>query len=494
MKIGFDNDKYVELQSKNIIERIAKFDNKLYLEFGGKLFDDLHAARVLPGFAPDAKVRLLQTMKDQTEIIVTINAADIEKKKIRADFGISYDMDVLRLIDNLRSLDIYVSAIVVTQYTGQPSADIFKKKLERRGERVYFHKMIAGYPNNVDTIVSDEGYGANPFIETTRPLVVITAPGPGSGKLATCLSQLYHEHKRNVKAGYAKFETFPIWNIPRKHPVNLAYEAATADLRDVNMIDPYHLEAYGVTTVNYNRDIEAFPVVKTILSRITGEDDLYRSPTDMGVNMAGYAIIDDEVVRKAANDEIIRRSYRAWCDYKNGLVDIEVAHRADALMQEAGVTTEARPVVAAALKKTRESGVQAIAIELPDGKIVTGKSSDMLGAPAAAVINAIKYLAGIKDEIYLISPVILEPIRNMKKNTLGRNVTKLNLEEALIAMSICAATNPMVEEALKQLEKLKYTEAHYTKMLNPQDEITFRKLKINITCEPEFMTSNLYNQ
>ncbi len=494
MKIGFDNDKYVELQSKNIIERIAKFDNKLYLEFGGKLFDDLHAARVLPGFAPDAKVRLLQTMKDQTEIIVTINAADIEKKKIRADFGISYDMDVLRLIDNLRSLDIYVSAIVVTQYTGQPSADIFKKKLERRGERVYFHKMIAGYPNNVDTIVSDEGYGANPFIETTRPLVVITAPGPGSGKLATCLSQLYHEHKRNVKAGYAKFETFPIWNLPRKHPVNLAYEAATADLRDVNMIDPYHLEAYGVTTVNYNRDIEAFPVVKTIISRITGEDDLYRSPTDMGVNMAGYAITDDEIVRKAANDEIIRRSYRAWCDYKNGLVDIEVAHRADALMQEAGVTTEARPVVSAALKKTQESGVQAIAIELPDGKIVTGKSSDMLGAPAAAVINAIKYLAGIKDEIYLISPVILEPIRNMKKNTLGRNVTKLNLEEALIAMSICAATNPMVEEALKQLEKLKYTEAHYTKMLNPQDEITFRKLKINITCEPEFMTSNLYNQ
>ncbi|MBR5307997.1 MAG: DUF1846 domain-containing protein [Clostridia bacterium] len=494
MKIGFDNDKYVELQSKNILERIAKFGGKLYLEFGGKLFDDLHAARVLPGFAPDAKVRLLQTMKDQTEIIVTINAADIEKKKIRADFGISYDMDVLRLIDNLRSLDIYVSAIVVTQYTGQPSADIFRKKLERRGERVYFHKMIAGYPNNVDTIVSDEGYGANPYVETTRPLVVITAPGPGSGKLATCLSQMYHDHKRGINAGYAKFETFPIWNIPLKHPVNLAYESATCDLRDVNMIDPYHLEAYGQTTVNYNRDVEAFPVVKTIISKITGDDNLYRSPTDMGVNMAGLAICDDEVVRNAAKQEIIRRSYKAWCDYKNGLVDIEVAHRAEALLQEAGITVAERPVVAAALKKTEESGVQAIAIQLDDGKIVTGKSGDMLGAPAAAVINAIKYLAGIKDEMLLISPVILEPIRNMKKNTLGRNVTKLNLEEALIAMSICAATNPMVEEALKQLEKLKYTEAHYTKMLNPQDEITFRKLNINITCEPEFMSKNLYNQ
>ncbi len=494
MKIGFDNDKYVELQSKNIHERIAKFGGKLYLEFGGKLFDDLHAARVLPGFAPDAKVKLLHTMKDETEIIVTINAADIEKKKMRADFGISYDMDVLRLIDNLRSLDIYVSAIVITQYTGQPSADIFRKKLERRGERVYFHKIIAGYPNNVDTIVSDDGYGANPFVETTRPLVVITAPGPGSGKLATCLSQMYHEHKRGIKAGYAKFETFPIWNIPLKHPVNLAYEAATCDLRDVNMIDPYHLEAYGKTTVNYNRDVEAFPVVKTILSRITGEESLYKSPTDMGVNMAGYAICNDEVVKEAANQEIIRRSYKAWCDYKNGLVDIEVAHRAEALMQEAGVTTAQRPVVAASLKKAEDSGVQAIAIQLDDGTIITGKSGDMLGAPAAAIINAIKYLAGIKDEIFLISPVILEPIRNMKKNTLGRNVTKLNLEEALIAMSICAATNPMVEEALKQLEHLKYTEAHYTKMLNPQDEITFRKLKINITCEPEFVSKNLYNQ
>ncbi len=495
MRTGFDNDKYVELQSKNILERIEKFDNKLYLEFGGKLFDDLHASRVLPGFAPDAKVRLLRTMKDQTEIIVTINAADIEKKKIRADFGISYDMDVLRLIDNLRSLDIYVSSIVVTQYTGQPSADIFRKKLERRGERVYFHKVIAGYPNNVDTIVSDEGYGANPYIETTRPLVVVTAPGPGSGKLATCLSQLYHEHKRGVNAGYAKFETFPIWNIPLKHPVNLAYEAATADLRDVNMLDPYHLEAYGVTTVNYNRDVEAFPVVKTILSRITGKNDIYKSPTDMGVNMAGYAIVDDEAVRDAAKQEIIRRSYRAWCDYKNGLVDIEVAHRVEGIMQEAGINAENdRPVVRAALKKTEDTGVQAIAIQLHDGTIITGKSGEMLGAPAAAVINAIKYLAGINDKIDLISPMILEPIRNMKKNTLGRNVTKLNLEEALIAMSVCTVTNPMVAAALAKLEELKDTEAHYTKILNPQDEITFRKLKINVTCEPEFMSNNLYNQ
>ena len=494
MRIGFDNDKYLKIQSEHIRERINQFGDKLYLEFGGKLFDDYHAARVLPGFAPDSKLQMLLQLSDMAEIVIVISASDIEKNKVRGDLGITYDVDVLRLIEEFEKKGLYVGSVVITQFAGQQSAEHFKLRLEKAGRKVYYHYVIPGYPANIPLIVSEAGFGKNDYIETSRPLVVITAPGPGSGKMATCLSQLYHENLRGIKAGYAKFETFPIWNIPLKHPVNLAYESATCDLRDVNMIDPYHLEAYGVTTVNYNRDVEAFPVVKTIISRITGDDNLYRSPTDMGVNMAGYAIFDDEAVRDAGKQEIIRRSYKAWCDYKNGLVDIEVAHRAEALMAEAGVTVDQRPVVAAALKKTKETEVQAIAIQLHDGKIITGKSSDMLGAPAAAVINAIKYLAGIRDEMLLISPVILEPIRNMKKNTLGRNVTKLNLEEALIAMSICAATNPMVEAALKQLEKLRNTEAHYTKMLNPQDEITFRKLNINITCEPEFMSQNLYNQ
>ncbi|HCG36231.1 MAG TPA: hypothetical protein DER23_07805 [Clostridiales bacterium] len=494
MKIGFDNEKYVSMQSERILERIKQNGNKLYLEFGGKLFDDLHAARVLPGFAPDAKIRILQKLKDQTEIIFVINAGDIERKKMRADFGISYEMDVLRLIDHLRAIHILVSSIVITRYNGQPSADIFKKKLAIRGERVYVHNTIKGYPNDVDTIVSENGYGANEYIETTRPLVVVTAPGPGSGKMATCLSQLYHEHKRNMQAGYAKFETFPIWNLPLKHPVNLAYEAATADLHDMNMIDPYHLEAYGVTTVNYNRDIEAFPVLKTILQRITGTEHSYRSPTDMGVNMAGYGICDDHVCREAAKQEIVRRYYKAWCDFKNGLVDIDVAHRVEMLMKEVDADVSIRPVVAAAQNKTAEKGVHAMAIQMPDGKIITGRTIEVLGAPASAVINALKYLAGIGDDLLLISPSVLIPILDLKHSAFGSSKQKLNLEEALIALAICAVTNPIVEKAMEQLPKLRGLEAHYTKMANSHDEEVFRKLKINLTCEPEFSTKNLYSE
>jgi len=492
MKLGFSNEKYVELQSEKILERINLFDNKLYLEFGGKLFDDLHASRVLPGFEPDAKVKLLQKLKDKAEIIVIINAADIERKKMRADYGITYDMDVLRLIDNLRGMDIYVSSIVISQYSGQPSADIFYKKLTMRGEKVYYFNNVKGYPNDVDTIVSDEGYGANPFIETTRPLVVVTAPGPGSGKLAACLSQLYHEHKRNVKAGYAKFETFPIWNLPLKHPVNLAYEAATADLKDVNIIDPYHLDAYAVTTVNYNRDVEAFPLVKRILSKITGQDDLYKSPTDMGVNMAGYSITDDEAVRNAAKQEIVRRWYKACCDYKNGIGDIQTAHRIEGLMREVGITIEDRPVVKAAKEKQALRGVPALAIEMPDGKIVTGRHGDNISAAAAAIINALKHLSEIKDSIHLISPMVLEPIMKMKSTVLSSSGNKLNLEESLIALSMCAATNPMVSAVLTRLSDLKGLEAHSTVMLSPADEAVFRNLGINVTCEPEFESKNLY--
>jgi len=492
MKIGFSNEKYVELQSAKILERINLFDNKLYLEFGGKLFDDLHASRVLPGFEPDVKIKLLQKLKDQAEIIVIINAADIERKKMRADYGITYDVDVMRLIDNLRGMGIYVSSIVISQYKGQHSADIFYKKLTMRGERVYYFNDIKGYPNDVDTIVSDEGYGANPFIETTRPLVVITAPGPGSGKLAACLSQLYHEHKRNVHAGYAKFETFPVWNLPLKHPVNLAYEAATADIEDVNMIDPYHLDTYGVTTVNYNRDIASFPVVKRILSKITGKNDLYNSPTDMGVNMAGCSITDDEAVRAAAKQEIVRRWYKACCDYKNGIGEITVAHRIEALMKEVGVTIEDRPVVKAAKEKQAQKGVPAIAIEMPDGTIVTGRHGDNISASAAAVINALKYLTQINDSIHLISPIVLEPIMKMKSTVLSSSGNKLNLEEALIALSMCAATNSMVSLVLTKLDELKGLEAHSTVMLTPSDEAVFRNLGINVTCEPEFESKNLY--
>lgn len=492
MKIGFDNDLYIKKQKEYITERIKKFGNKLYLEFGGKLFDDYHAARVLPGFDLNGKVRLLREFNDQAEVIFCINAADIEKKKIRADFGISYDMDVLRLIDNLRGMDISVNSVVITQYAGQPSAEAFRKKLEMRGERCYFHYPIKGYPLDVERVVSDEGYGANPYIETTRPLVVITAPGPCSGKLATCLSQLYHEYKRGVNAGYAKFETFPIWNIPLKHPVNVAYEAATADLKDVNMIDPWHLEAYGKTTVNYNRDIEVFPVVNNILTKITGQPGLYKSPTDMGVNMAGYGISDDEVVRDAAKQEIIRRYYKARCDYKQGRGDLETVERIESLMNELELSTNDRKVVAPALAKAEKSGEHAVAIELPDGKIVTGRSGELLTASAAAVLNSVKERAGIRDEMLLMSPVVLEPIIKMKTEVLRSKQKNLSLTDVLLALSICAATNPVASLAVTELKKLENCEAHASCMLTSSDDSALRSLGINVTCEAEYPSSDLY--
>jgi len=492
MNIGFDNDKYIKMQSEHILERVKTFDNKLYIEFGGKLFDDYHAARVLPGFAPDSKIRMLQHMKDQVEIIIIINAADIERKKIRADYGITYDMDVLRLIDNLRSIGIYVSSIVISQYNDQPSADLFKNKLEQRGEKIYVHKKIKGYPNDVDTIVSDKGYGANEYIETTRPIVVVTAPGPGSGKLATCLSQLYHEHKRGRNSGYAKFETFPIWNLPLKHPVNIAYEAATADLKDVNMIDPFHLETYGVATVNYNRDIETFPVVRTIIEKITGKS-IYKSPTDMGVNMVGNCIIDDDLCRKAAKNEIIRRYFKACCDYKNGVAEIDVAQRIEILMKELNITINDRDVVKPAVDKALLENTHVMSIKLPSGKIITGKANDLMSAPSSAIINSIKELSGYSDEIFLLSPVVIEPIRRMKKDILSSHTSRLSLEEVFIALSICAATNPMVENAISKLPLLRNCDAHSTKMLSVQDERIIRKLGINYTCEPEFSSKDLFN-
>ena len=492
MKIGFDNDLYIKKQKEYITERIKKFGNKLYLEFGGKLFDDYHAARVLPGFDLNGKVRLLREFNDQAEVIFCINAADIEKKKIRADFGISYDMDVLRLIDNLRGMDISVNSVVITQYAGQPSAEAFRKKLEMRGEKCYFHYPIKGYPLDVERIVSDEGYGANPYIETTRPLVVITAPGPCSGKLATCLSQLYPEYKRGVNAGYAKFETFPIWNIPLKHPVNVAYEAATADLKDVNMIDPWHLEAYGKTTVNYNRDIEVFPVVNNILTKITGQPGLYKSPTDMGVNMAGYGICDDDAVRDAAKQEIIRRYFKARCDYKQGRGDMETVERIESLMNELELSTNDRKVVAPALAKAEKSGEHAVAIELPNGKIVTGRSGELLTASAAAVLNSVKEMAGIRDEMLLMSPVVLEPIIKMKTEILRSKQKVLNLNDVLLALSICAATNPVASLAVTELKKLKNCEAHASCMLTSADDGALRSLGLNVTCEAEYPSSDLY--
>ncbi|MBQ2676412.1 MAG: DUF1846 domain-containing protein [Clostridia bacterium] len=491
---SYDNEKYLQLQGEKIIERINKFDNKLYLEFGGKLFDDYHASRVLPGFESDAKTKLLCMLKDKAEIIFCINAADIERNKIRADYGITYDADVMRLIDNLRALGIYVSGIVVTQYKGQPAADVFIKKLQNMGEKTYIHTLTKGYPTDVDVIVSDEGYGANPYIETTRPLVVITAPGPGSGKLATCLSQLYHEYKRGVKAGYAKFETFPIWNISLNHPVNLAYEAATADLHDVNMIDPFHLDAYGVSTVNYNRDVEVFPVVKRILDKITGEECPYKSPTDMGVNMAGNCIVDDEKVREAAKEEIIRRYYKSLCDVKLGRTDIETVKKIEMLMQKVGSSVTDRKTVAAAREKADVTGVPCVALQLKDGRVITGKTTHLMSASCSAVLNAIKELSDLPDSLHLISPIVLEPIMNMKRSVFNIKDPTLNLEEVLIAVNICAATNPTVQLAVSKLSELISCDAHSTVMLRASDEDAFRKLKINITCEPHYATDNLYQK
>ena len=492
MSQGFDNDLYIQKQTEHIKERIAQWGGKLYLEFGGKLFDDYHAARVLPGFDANGKIRLLHEMRAETEIIFTVSAGDIEKTKMRADLGISYDMEVLRLIDDMTGLDIPVNSVVITQYTGQPAADAFSKKLTERGVKNYIHKPIKGYPTDVAYICSDEGYGANPYIATTKPLVVVTAPGPGSGKLATCLSQVYHEIRHGHVAGYAKFETFPIWNLPLKHPVNLAYEAATADLDDVNMIDPFHLEAYGQTTVNYNRDVEAFPIVKNILSRIMGDENVYQSPTDMGVNMAGYAIVDDGAVRAAAGQEIIRRYYKALCDTKQGKGSQEAVDKIKRIMQELDLTTDSRAVVAPALKKNADTGVSAAAIQLPDGQIVTGKASNLMSACSSCVLNAIKRLAGIDDDLMLISPIILEPILKLKINILGSRSSVLKVDDVLAALSITAATNTMTAKAMEALPKLRDCEMHSTCMLHSGDEGTLRKLGLRLTCEAEYPSKDLF--
>lgn len=484
MKIGFDNNKYLKMQSEHIRERINQFGDKLYLEFGGKLFDDYHASRVLPGFAPDSKLRMLLQLADQAEIVIVISAADIEKNKVRSDLGITYDVDVLRLIQSFTDKGLYVGSVVITHYSGQNTADVFKHKLESMGIKVYRHYTIDGYPGNVPLIVSDEGYGKNDYIETKRPLVVVTAPGPGSGKMATCLSQLYHENKRGVKAGYAKFETFPIWNIPLKHPVNLAYEAATADLNDVNMIDPFHLEAYGVTTVNYNRDVEIFPVLSAIFEEIMGECP-YKSPTDMGVNMAGNCIIDDEACKEASRQEIIRRYYNCLCDLKRGNSTPAVLYKLELLMKQAGITVADRKVIAAAMNREEATGAPAAAIELPDGTLVTGKTSDLLGASAACLLNALKILAGIDHEIHLVSPDAIHPIQTLKINYLGSQNPRLHTDEILIALSISAATSPDAARALNAVPLLKGCEVHSSVLLSSVDEGIFKKLGMHLTCEPK---------
>lgn len=486
MKIGFDNDKYLKMQSEHIRERINQFGNKLYLEFGGKLFDDYHASRVLPGFEPDSKLRMLMQLSDQAEIVIVISAADIDKNKVRGDLGITYDEDVLRLMEVFTERGLYVGSVCITQYSGQESADAFKKRLEKLGIKVYVLYLIPGYPNNTSFIVSDEGYGKNDYIETTRPLVVITAPGPGSGKMATCLSQLYHEYKRGVKAGYAKFETFPIWNIPLKHPVNLAYEAATADLNDVNMIDPFHLEAYGKTAVNYNRDIEIFPVVNAMFELIAGKSP-YHSPTDMGVNMAGNCIVDDAACCEASRNEIVRRYFKALCDLKNGAQIQSEVYKLELLMNQAGLTQGSRPVEQAAHAVSEKTGgAPAAAIELPDGTVVTGKTGPLLGAASSALLNALKKLAGIDQELDLVSAAAIEPIQTLKTNYLGSKNPRLHTDEILIALSSSAAQNPTAAAALKQLSHLKGCDMHSTVILSSVDMDTVKKLGMYLTCEPTY--------
>ena len=490
---GFDNDKYIEMQSAHIRERISKFGGKLYLEFGGKLFDDFHASRVLPGFQPDSKIRMLAQIKDDAEIVLAINANDIVNNKMRADLSITYDLDVLRLIDAFRDYGMYVGSVVLTQYIEQQAVVNYEKKLRELGLKVYRHYRIEGYPANVSRIVSDEGLGRNDYIETTRPLVVVTAPGPGSGKMATCLSQLYHEHKRGIRAGYAKFETFPIWNLALKHPVNLAYEAATADLNDVNMIDPFHLEAYGTTTVNYNRDVEIFPVLNAIFERIYGSSP-YKSPTDMGVNMAGNCIVDDEAVCEASKEEIVRRYYATMCDRRKARATSEAVGKIELLMEKAGTSSADRKVVSAALSKSAETGnAPAVAIELNDGRIVTGKTSDLLGASSAALLNALKALAGIDDSINLLSPTLIEPIQDLKINHLGNHNPRLHTDEVLIALSVCATQDDLAELAMQQLENLRDCEVHSTVILSAVDEGVFRKLGTHLTSEPVYETKKLYH-
>ncbi len=484
MNKGFDNEKYLKMQSEHIMERIAKFDNKLYLEFGGKLFDDFHAARVLPGFAADSKLQLLMKLANQAEIVMVVSADDIEKNKVRADLGITYDNDVIRLINEFRSRGLYVGSVVLTKYSEQRSAVLFQKRLENLGLKVYRHYLIPGYPTNIEHIVSDEGYGKNDYIETTRPLVAITAPGPGSGKMSTCLSQLYHEHKRGICAGYAKYETFPVWNLPLDHPVNLAYEAATADLNDLNMIDPYHLKTYGITTVNYNRDIEIFPVLNAMFMKIYGESP-YASPTDMGVNMAGNCIIDDEVCRNASRQEIIRRYYSAVTGVAKGKNEPTEVNKIELLMSQEKLTVTERTTVTPALERAKKTGAPAAAIELADGTIVTGKTGDLLGASSAALLNALKILAGIEHDCTILSPKAIEPIQELKTRYLGSKNPRLHTDEVLIALSATAADNEVAALALQQLPKLKGCQVHSTVMLSSVDEKTFKKLECDITCEPK---------
>ena len=484
-KIGFDNDKYLKMQSEHIRQRREQFGGKLYLEFGGKLFDDFHASRVLPGFKPDSKLQMLLQLKEEAEIVIVINSADIEKNKVRGDLGITYDVEVIRLYNIFTQIGLYVSRVVLTQYSGQASADAFQRRLEALGIKVYHHYHIQGYPSNLPLIMSDDGYGKNDYVETERKLVVITAPGPGSGKMAVCLSQLYHDYKRGTKAGYAKFETFPIWNIPLRHPVNIAYEAATSDLNDVNMIDPFHLEAYGETTVNYNRDVEIFPVLNAMFEKILGESP-YKSPTDMGVNMAGNCIIDEDVVCEASRQEIIRRYYTALCGRRNGTVQDDEILKLELMMKQAGVSTDDRRVVKAALDKEAATGAPAAAMELPDGTIITGKTSNLLGASSALLLNVLKHFGGIDDNSLLMSPTVIEPIQSLKVDHLGSTNPRLHTDETLIALSICATTSEDAKRAMEQISELRGCELHSTVILSSVDERTFKHLGVNVTCEPKY--------
>ncbi len=492
MKKGFDNNKYVELQSEKILERIKLFGGKLYLEFGGKLFDDHHAARVLPGFLPDSKLKMLLRLKNEAEVVIVISADAIEKNKKRGDLGITYDLDTLRLIDAFREVGLYVGSVVITQYAGQPAADNFRQRLDALGIKSYKHYMIPGYPSNIPFIVSENGFGKNEYIETERKLVIVTAPGPGSGKMATCLSQLYHENKRGVRAGYAKFETFPIWNIPLKHPVNMAYEAATADLNDVNMIDPFHLEAYGERSVNYNRDIEIFPVLNAILSKIMGESP-YKSPTDMGVNMAGFCFADNEAVCEAAKQEVLRRYYKALCAQRQGFSSGEEVAKIESIMGQLRITPCDRPVVSAAVKRAEETGAPAVALQLADGTMITGKTTPLLGASAALLLNALKALAGIDHDVDVISPTVIEPIQELKISYMGNRNPRLHTDEILIALSISAATSETAALAMEQLPKLRGCDAHATVILSKVDENVFSKLGVNITYEAKYQTKKLYH-
>ncbi len=492
-KVGFDNQKYLTTQSEQIRNRINQFGGKLYLEFGGKLFDDFHASRVLPGFEPDSKIRMLQQLKDEAEIVITINSEDIEANKTRGDLGITYGEDVLRLIDTFREMDLYVGSVVLSRYKGQPAANAFLKQLNALGIKSYCHYTIAGYPSDVQHIVSEEGLGKNDYIETTRSLIVVTAPGPGSGKMATCLSQLYHDHKRGITAGYAKFETFPIWNIPLKHPVNLAYEAATADLNDVNMIDPFHLEAHGEMAVNYNRDVEIFPVLNTIFKMIQGYSP-YSSPTDMGVNMAGNCIVDDDICCEASRREILRRYYKACVNKYCGKAEENEIVKLEILMNQAKVTSDISPAVSAALEKAKLTGRPAGALELPDGKVITGKTSDTLGAASALLLNALKYLAGIDEEKELIAPKVLEPICALKTENLKHKNPRLHTDEVLIALTISAVDDPDAMAAKEQLSNLKGSEAHFSVILNQSDEMLLRRLGVNLSCEAQYETKRLYHK